>query len=149
MAAMCSTTSDWHATAVGAKDRFTFQATMKQFEESLATTESALKEAQAEGKALARQVLEVEKGMHAATEDIQAGLQNCDWPQILPIEVGGLKRATEMRGTLRPASYCQLARGCVPKVVRTAAPAESPLVLFRRYNTSSAALQEAKRECKC
>ena len=45
---------------------------MKQFEESLATTDSALKEAHAEAKALAKQALGVEQAMHAATEEIQA-----------------------------------------------------------------------------
>ena len=50
------------------------QVTIKQFEESLVATESAFKEAQAEGKALARQTLDSEKALHAATEDIQAGL---------------------------------------------------------------------------
>lgn len=45
---------------------------MKQFEESLATTESALKEARGEGKTLAKQTLEMEHAIHTATEELQA-----------------------------------------------------------------------------
>ncbi len=50
---------------------------MKQFEESLASTESAFKEAQAEAKTLAKQTLEVERAIHTATEEIQASLLHC------------------------------------------------------------------------
>ena len=47
---------------------------MGQFEESIAATESALGEAQAETKALAKQTLDTEKAVHAAKEEIQARL---------------------------------------------------------------------------
>jgi len=52
----------------------TVQVTLQRFEESLASTESALKAAQAESKALAKQQQDIEKNIRAAQDDIQAGL---------------------------------------------------------------------------
>ena len=58
---------------------------MKQFEESLASTEGALKEARAEGKALTKQTLEVEQAIHAATEELQASQLYRAWQGLMRI----------------------------------------------------------------
>ncbi len=49
------------------------QVTLQRFEESLASTEGALKAAQAESKALAKQQQDMEKDIRAAKDDILAG----------------------------------------------------------------------------